>query len=183
MKSSSNSEAPAGGTKDKIKLALFGVAVALVLGTILYFVGLKAGRAQLAAQEAKFGVERNGLQSKVTTAEAERDTARERTALMEARAALYRTAIDLESANFGTANSHLKEAASALGKVQKLDIELLRQQISATDINIAVNAGQQRAKVLGFAEQLNKKMPAETETTAPTVATSPDDAAMSPLSP
>lgn len=177
MNSSSKSDAPAG---NKIKLILIGAAVVLVLGAILYFVGLQSGRAQLATQAAEFGVERNGLESKVKTAQTERDSARERAAMMEARAALYRTAIDLESANFGTANTHLKEAASALDRVQKPNVEPLREQIKATDISIAVNAGQQRTKVLSFADQLNKVMPVEVEMTAPTAATSPADDEMPP---
>lgn len=129
---------------------------------MLYFVGLQAGKAQLASQKAGFDVERNGLQSKVTTAETARDAALNRAAMMEARAALYRTAIDLEARNFGTANAHLKEAASALGSVQNPGVEPLRDQIGATDLNVAVNLGDQRASVLGFAEQLNKLMPIET---------------------
>lgn len=180
----SSSDAPAKSAGSKAKLILIGVAVALVLGAILYFVGLQSGRAQLATQAAEFGVERNGLESKVKTAQTERDTARERAAMMEARAALYRTAIDLESANFGTANTHLKEAASALDRVQKTNVEPLREQIKATDISIAINAGQQRTKVLGFADQLNKVMPVEVEMTSPTAATSsPDNVPAVPSAP
>lgn len=151
----------------KAKLYLIGAVVALLLGAILYFVGLQAGKAQLATQKATFDVERNGLQSKITTANGERDAARERAALMEARGALYRAAIDLDARNFGTANTHLKEAATALGAVQKPGIEPLRSQISATDLNVAVNLADQRAKVLDLAGQLNRVMPAATTAPAP----------------
>ncbi len=165
-------------------MILIGAAVVLALGAILYFVGLQSGRAQLQAQAAKFEVERNGLNSKVTTAETERDAARDRAALMETRAALYRTAIDLDARNFGTANTHLEEAATALGRVKSPDTSQLRGAIEATDLNVAVNLGGQRTQVLGFAEQLNKIMPVEIETTAPTAtASSPDDTAMAPSMP
>ena len=165
-------------------MILIGVAVVLVLGAVLYFVGLQSGRAQLAAQAAKFDVERNGLNSKVTTAETARDAALDRAAMMETRAALYRTAIDLDARNFGTANTHLKEAATALGRVKSPDTSQLRGEIEATDLNVAVNLGDQRTQVLGFAEQLNKVMPVEIETTAPTATASmPDDTATAPSMP
>ncbi len=184
MNSSSTSDAPAKGAGGKIKLYLIGALVVLILGAVLYFVGLQSGRAQLAAQEAKFGVERNGLQSQVKTAETERDAARDRAAMMETRAALYRTAIDLDARNFGTANTHLKEAAAALGRVANPDTSQLRGQIEATDLNVAVNLGEQRTQVLSFAEQLNAMMPIEIETTSPTAtASSPDDVAGAPSTP
>ena len=176
MKSSTSSDAAAGGAAGKAKLILIGVVAVLVLGAILYFVGLQAGRAQLADQAAKFGVERNGLQSQVKTAETARDAARDRAAMMEARAAGYRTAIDLDARNFGTANTHLKEAGAALGRVTKPGTESLRGEIEGTDLNVAVNLSGQRAKVLDFADQLNKMMPVEIEMTAPTATASmPED--------
>ena len=183
MKSSTSSDAPA-GAGGKIKLYLIGAAVVLVLGAILYFVGLQSGKAQLATQKAKFGVERNGLQSQVKTAETARDAARDRSAMMETRAALYRTAIDLDERNFGTANDHLKEAATALGRVKTPDTSALVQEIGATDLNVAVDLSGQRTKVLGFAEQLNAMMPVEIESTTPTVtASSPEDVAANPSTP
>ena len=182
MNSSSDNSATGAGSK--AKLFLVGALVVLILGAVLYFVGLQSGRAQLSAQAAKFDVERNGLNSKVTTAETARDAALDRAAMMEARAALYRTAIDLDARNFGTANTHLKEAATALGRVKIPDTSQLRSAIEATDLNVAVNLGGQRTQVLGFAEQLNKMMPVEIETTAPTAtASSTDDAATSPAMP
>ena len=182
MKSSSSSDAPATGSK--IKFYLIGVLLVLILGAILYFVGLQAGKAQLAAQAAKFGVERNGLQSQITTAQSERDAALNRAFLNQARAALYRAAIDLDARNFGTANTHLQEAATALGPVRSPDTSALQQQISATDLNVAVNLSDQRKKVLGFAEQLNALTPVEIENTAPTAtASSPEDVPASPSEP
>ena len=160
---------------NKIKTYLIGALVILVLGVILYFVGLMAGKAQLAAQEAKFGVERNGLQSQLKTAESARDAALDRSAMMETRAALYRTVTDLDARNFGTANQHLKEAATALASVKNSDTAALQQEISTTDLNVAVNLGDQIQKVLGFAEQLNKKMPAPIQTTDSAATSSPDN--------
>ncbi len=179
MNSSSTSDAPA-GAGGKIKLYFIGALVVLILGAVLYFVGLQAGKAQVAALEAKFGVERNGLQSQVTTAETARDAALDRGAMMETRAALYRTAIDLDARNFGTANDRLKEAATALGRVKTPDTAPLRQEIEATDLNVAVDLGSQREKVLGFAQQLNAIMPVEIESSVPTATASmPEDAAPS----
>ncbi len=187
MKSPTSSGAPTGvpAKGDKIKIYLIGALTVFVLGVILYFVGLMAGKAQLSAQAAKFGIERNGLQSQVTTAETARDAALDRSAMMETRAALYRTAIDLDARNFGTANNHLKEAATALASVKGSDTAALQQEIGATDLNVAVNLGDQRQKVLGFAEQLNKMMPASIETTDSAVASasSPDAMPVAPSTP
>lgn len=187
MKSPSSSGAPTGvpAKGDKIKIYLIGALVVFVLGVILYFIGLMAGKTQMAAQEAKFGVERNGLQSQVKTAETARDAALDRSAMMETRSALYRTAIDLDARNFGTANNHLKEAATALASVKGSDTSALQQEISATDLNVAVNLGDQRKKVLDFAEQLNKMMPAAIEATDSTIASasSPGDVPVAPSTP
>ena len=173
----SSSTSPA-ESPNKFKSYLIGAGIVLLLGAILYFVGLQSGKSQLASQKAAFDMERNGLQSKVTSAESERVVALNRAAMMEARAALYRTAIDLDARNFGTANTHLKEAASALGNVQHPGVAPLRDQISATDLNVAVNLGEQRVSVLNFAEQLNKLMPAtdppsEAPSNTPDTATPP----------
>ena len=187
MNSSSTSDAPAGtpsGAGGKIKLYLIGALVVLILGAVLYFVGLQSGKAQLAAQEAKFGVERNGLQSQVKTAETERDAAKDRAALMESRGALYRTAIDLDARNFGTANEQLQRAASALARVKGSEAQALQSEIAATDLNVAVDLADQRARVLGFAEQLNQQIPVEIESTTPTATASmPEDAQTAPSTP
>ena len=184
MKSSSSAAPVAPEKGGKIKSYLIGVLVALILGALLYFVGLQAGKAQLAAQAAKFGVERNGLQSQLETAQSARDAALDRASLNEARAALYRTTIDLDARNFGTANTHLQEAATALGRVKAPDTSQLQQQISATDLNVAVNLSGQRQKILSFATQLNALTPVTIENTAPTAtASSPEETQSSPPAP
>ena len=184
MKSSSSSEAPSSGAGGKIKLYLIGALVVLILGAVLYFVGLQAGKAQLAAQAAKFGVERNGLQSQLKTAETARDAARDRASMMEASALLYRSTIDLDARNFGTANQHLQSAASALGRAKGSDTAQLSGEIKATDLNVAVDLSQQREKVLDFATQLNKVMPVEVESTTPTLSTgAPEAGAPAPPTP
>ena len=187
MNISSTSDAPAGkpsGAGSKIKLYLIGALVLLILGAVLYFVGLQAGKAQLAAQEADFGVERNSLKSQITTAQTERDAAKDRAALMETRAALYRTAIDLDARNFGTANQQLQGAATALARVQNPEVQGLQSEIAATDLNVAVDLADQRAKVLGYAEQLNQIIPVEIQSTTPTATASmPDDTAGAPSMP
>ena len=178
----SPTKTPAQGDS-KLKIYAIGAGVVLLLCAILYFVGLQAGKTQLAAQQAKFGVERNGLQSQLKTANAARDAARNRASLMEARGALYRTAIDLDARNFGTANSHLAEAATALDRVQLPDVSALAGEIKSTDLNVAVDLAGQRGKVLGFAEQLNKVMPVEVETTTPTLTATEDVNGVPPAQP
>lgn len=184
MKSSTSSDAPGAGSK--IKLYLIGALVLLVLGAVLYFVGLQAGKAQLSAQAAKFGAERNGLQSQVKTAETARDDALNRLALTRARAALYRSAIDLDARNFGTANTHVQEAAASLAQSKQADIELLQKEVAATDLNVAVDLAGQRKKVLGFAEQLTALTPVEipsTSASAAATASMPEDVQGAPSAP
>ncbi|MDP2210338.1 MAG: hypothetical protein Q8J63_01205, partial [Candidatus Aquicultor sp.] len=93
-----------------------------------------------------------------------------RALLMQARAALYRTAVDLDRRNFGIANTHLQEAATALRKIDDESgglnlarLNTLQSAISETDINVAVNLQEQRAKVLGFTDELNALVPESTD--------------------
>ena len=81
---------------------------------------------------------------------------------MQADIALYRTATDLDQRNFGIANSRLKSAADALGKISQaaagansVQITQLQNSILAMNINVATNLEDQRAQVLKFASQLD----------------------------
>ena len=80
--------------------------------------------------------------------------------MTEAVSLLYRTALDLDARNFGTANDRLEEAASILDRVAAAGsaLERLRSTVASTDINVAQDLAGQRIAVLGLAESLQGLM-------------------------
>jgi len=138
----------------RAKVVLIGIVIAVLIAIGLFATGFVKGRAQVSA-----------LQSQLTQKDAQLLISQNRGYLMQARAALYHTAIDLDQRNFGTANSRLQEAAGALGNVKQdssaIDMEKITQlhnAIAAMNINVAVNLENQRAQVLNFASQLDSLM-------------------------
>jgi len=83
--------------------------------------------------------------------------------MTEAVSLLYRTALDLDARNFGTANDRLEEAASILDRVAAAgsELESLRSTVASTDINVAQDLAGQRIAVLGLAESLQGLMASE----------------------
>ncbi|MGF1674456.1 MAG: RsmG family class I SAM-dependent methyltransferase [Rivularia sp. (in: cyanobacteria)] len=107
-------------------------------------------------------------------------TANNRAYLMEARGDLYDTTVNLDSRNFGVANTRLEEAAAALSKVSDVNgslnitkIKELQQAISKKDINVAVNLEQQRNTVLSYINVLNQLIAAEKNLIIPAPSESP----------
>lgn len=160
--------APASGDGDRTlnflttKAIAVGVLVAIVLAIILYFIGVSQGRRQLDAQKTAHDQRIGAIEAELRGARSELAAASARRHVMEARAALYRTAVDLDQRNFGTANEHLQSAAQALGRIAERSggvplqqIESLRALIDGTDINVATDLHKQRAQVLEFAAQLD----------------------------
>jgi hypothetical protein len=151
----------------KVKRILIGIAAALVLAAILYGVGLSQGRAQLAAQKTGYDGQIQRLQAQVDVGKKELAAAQNGTRLVQARAGLYRTALDLERRNFGTANTHLQESAAMLGQVQgggNLDIArlgALKENLAKTDINVATDLEGQRKQMLDFARQVEDLTPGQ----------------------
>lgn len=154
----------------KGKKILIIVIVVLVVAAALFGGGWWQGRSQMAAQKADYESRLQAVGEELNQTQEELAVERNRALLMEARAALYRTAVDLDRRNFGIANTHLQEAATALGKIddssEGLDtgrLNSLQSSISEMDINVAVNLEEQRARVLGFTEELNALVPQTTE--------------------
>ncbi len=159
-----NPASTAAAPPSKIKMILIGIAVALVLAAILYGVGLSQGRALLAAQITESGGQIQRLQAQVDSGKQELAAAQNRTRLIQARAGLYRTALDLERRNFGTANTHLQESAATLGEVQGGDLDMarlgaLKENLAKTDINVATDLEGQRKQILDFARQVEALAP------------------------
>ncbi|RYG58696.1 hypothetical protein EON80_26665, partial [bacterium] len=131
---------PAAAQPSKIKFIVIGIVVALVAGGALYGFGLSKGATQLAAQKSEFNTRIQTLQTQVEENGQKLAGAQTRVLLLQSRAELYRTALDLERRNFGIANNHLKESAALLGEIKTAtDLDMtrlnaLRGSISGTDI-------------------------------------------------
>ena len=154
----------------KGKKILIIVILVIVLAAALFGGGWWQGRAQMAAQKADYESRLQAVEDELAQTQEQLAVQMNRALLMEARAALYRTAVDLDRRNFGIANTHLQEAATALGKIDDASgglnlgqLNSLQSAISEMDINVAVNLEDQRARVLGFTEELNALVPQSTD--------------------
>ena len=152
------------------KKILIIVILVIVLAAALFGGGWWQGRAQIAAQKADYESRLQAAGDELAQTKEQLAVQTNRALLMQARAALYRTAVDLDRRNFGIANTHLQEAATALGKINDVSgglnlarLNTLQSAISETDINVAVNLQEQRAKVLGFTDELNALVPESTD--------------------
>lgn len=152
------------------KKILIIVIVVLVVAAALFGGGWWQGRSQMAAQKADYESRLQAVGDELAQTKEELAVQMNRALLMEARAALYRTAVDLDRRNFGIANTHLQEASTALSKIDDVSgglnigrLNSLQSAISEMDINVAVNLEDQRARVLGFTEELNALVPQTTE--------------------
>jgi hypothetical protein len=74
---------------------------------------------------------------------------------------LYRTMLDVDARNFGTANQRLDEAAAALAQVDPdaigpagTDLEDLRRQLGELDIRVAEDLAEQRSVLAELARRL-----------------------------
>jgi hypothetical protein len=127
---------------------IVGAGVLVVLFALL--VGWLLGRAPV-----------GDLQSRVQTVEQQRDQAAARAEAGEALALLYRSVLDLDVRNFGTANDRLNRSAALLGAVDARALGVspealaeLQQALAEKDIRVAEDLDQQRAQVLGYAQEL-----------------------------
>lgn len=144
----------------RTKYILVGVAVLIAVALVLYFIGLSQGQRRVAEVEQQL----QQVQQQLDQTRAQRARVEGRSRMVEALALLYRTALDLDDRNFGTANERLQAATGALSGVASTDVdtealEQLREEIAATNVNVAVNLKAQRARVVTFAERLKALIP------------------------
>lgn len=143
-------------------LKAFGIL--LLLGILssagAYFYGLSQGRAALAAQKSESQTQIQRATGEAQAAKDEVVAINNRVRLLDAQNGLYRAAVALDRRNFGIANTALQSAASALGQVKESEeiplarVQSLAAALQKTDINVAANLENQRARILAFAEQL-----------------------------
>lgn len=146
---------------------LIAVAVLILLGAALFWIGLSKGRSQLETERQSFNAQLQQSNAKAVSAEY---NAR----LTQARFLLCRTAVDLDQRNFGLAQTHLKEAEAALRAINPgmvgIDaarFEALLKDISGTNLNVAINLEEQRNQVLNFSTRLEDMMPRPAPAVAP----------------
>lgn len=150
------------------KIAI-GITVALLSGAAIYGIGWWQGRSHVSAGNEEINQEIKSVRQELEQTQTQLEAVRNYGYLMQARAELYHSAVNLDQRNFGTANTRLQEASTALAKVKdssgSLDtqkISSLQKNISQTNINVAVNLQQQRREVLKHVNQLNALIPEET---------------------
>lgn len=107
---------------------------------------------------------RHGMEQAEASAEASGRLAGEAEARMHAHRALsllYRTMLDVDARNFGTANQRLDEAAAALAQVDRdaigpaaLDLEELRRELGELDLRVAEDLEEQRGTLAELARRL-----------------------------
>ena len=126
-------------------LATLGVMLAV--GLILFFVGLMQGKKPIP-----------DLEERAALAEARLASTQDEVRLQKALALTYRSALDLDARNFGTANDHLQLAARALDGLDLTDgteVDELRRLMTETNINVAEDLEGQRARVVSYAQELS----------------------------
>lgn len=159
------------------------IAVLILIGAGLYWVGLSQGKSQLEAERQNFNSQLQQQNARVVQAEYGGR-------LNQARFLLCRTAYDLDQRNFGLANTDLKAAGAALGTINPSMLgvdpavfEALRKDIAGTDINVAVDLEAQRSQVLNYSARLEDMLPKATQSAAAPPASLPAQAASPPAAP
>ena len=144
------------------KVILIALGIFVLVAAALYYFGLTQGRNELAAQKTQYEQQLQQGTQALEKSDATLADVRNRNHLMDARVAIYRTAIDLDERNFGVASDRLHEAAEALGKMGKgssgIDmarVSTLKQTIESSDFTVAADLESQRARVLEFASELD----------------------------
>lgn len=143
-------------------LIIAAVVVVLLVILGVYLWGNAQTRSQLSAQQTDYDQRISQMQTQLQTTQGELASARNRNQLLMARTDLYRAAAALDLRNFGIANTHLRQAEQALGKVDASSASLdarklkqLRSSIDSLNINVATNLQDQRNQVLDLASQLD----------------------------
>lgn len=132
---------------------------ALLLAAALFGGGYLLGRAPLAQAQA----ESTRLQSRLSGAQT-------LDRLQSARAFLYQSAVDLDRRNFGTANTNVRAAQTALSQVAAPTSEAsaqlltrLRADLTELNLNVAVDLREQRTRILDLAERATRLVAAAGE--------------------
>ncbi|NNF58253.1 MAG: hypothetical protein HKN04_08420 [Rhodothermaceae bacterium] len=133
--------------RSRLVQILATLGVMLAVGVILFFVGVMQGKKPVPR-----------LRDQVALAQARLASSQDEARLHKALALTYRSALDLDERNFGTANDHLQLAARALDGLSETDgtgVDELRRLMAETNINVAEDLEGQRARVVSYAQELS----------------------------
>lgn len=133
----------------KFNALLLKAGIALGLALLFFLIGLFVGRSPV-----------GDLRDRTEQAEAGLALTQDHQHMTEAAMLLYRTALDLDARNFGTADERLDQTAAVLERVGVAGsgFDSLRTAVAAMDIVVAQDLAGQRTAVLGFAETLQSLM-------------------------
>lgn len=143
------------------KMLLLATAIAIALVAAGYTAASIQGSSRMAAQKARHEKNVLALQDDLQSTRKALASTTARNHLLLASAALYRTTADLDDRNFGTANTHLQEAATAMSKAAAVagtvdpKVAKLSADLGRMNINVATDLGAQRSTVLALAAQVD----------------------------
>lgn len=143
-----------------MKGILVGGGVGLLLAILTYFIGAQVGRT-----EAREQVRAANAQVEAAQTEAARDEGI--IGLLRARGHLTDAAISLERRNYGVANESLRRAAQMLQQtdaaaagVDAAQIDEAGREVTAVDLTVRADVGEQRARIFQIADQIGQMIPA-----------------------
>jgi hypothetical protein len=146
-----------------VRYVLITGGVGVVLALIAFLVGLLSGRAALTEQAEAHEAELVERRQELSRAVDELATQRARGHLLQARAAIYRAASDLDRRNFGLANQSIEEAAQALAATEAAplgieagDLAEVHAQVEGLRLEVAADLEEQRTRLLDAAARLDR---------------------------
>jgi len=136
-------------------------AVVLIVLSGAYLFGFQRGHAGVSAERANHAAQLRKVETQAASTQAGMAKVQSLADLTAARCALLQAVLDLDQRNFGTANSHLREAArlaggldAAAGGVDAARLGNLRSELAATDLNVVGDLATERQKVLALADEM-----------------------------
>jgi hypothetical protein len=144
----------------------FGHIIVGILAAII--VGVSVWGAMTVSANRNIAITREMSKMGVAVTSERLAVASRNAAIREAQAHLYEAAIELERRNFGTANTRLKEAATALaalpsaggGTGNDARVARLQRAIAALDLTVVTDVSTQRDQVLVLAQQAGESVSA-----------------------
>lgn len=136
--------------------------VIIVAAIVLFAIGWWRGGAAPKAQVQQLTAQVEASREASEAAQRERDEARATIILREAQLAMLEANMELDRRNFGIANDHIERAGRRLAEVDasalslsEQRLERLREDIAATNLNLATDLAEQRAHLNRLAAAIN----------------------------
>ncbi|MDH7569739.1 MAG: hypothetical protein QHJ73_09150 [Armatimonadota bacterium] len=156
---------PADSTPQKnwwagVKRAVRNLAILLAALAVAFGLGYYRGRAQLAAVRSESVAQVQSAEGRAADTHRALQAAQASAALARACTALYQAVLSLDERNFGTADTHLRQAAAHLGAVDAgalpVDVarlQALQREVEGTSVSLGADLSAQRAALAAMAER------------------------------